>query len=108
MLLAAAVMAALTRVGALVSSVNARALDGALVLPTASIWCTVTDLAPSPLRAKLLPLPVVQWTPASTLYCQVAPASSPLTLTVPTLVMWSLSEVPLSVASVRLGAISTV
>ena len=92
-----------TTLGAALSSVKASALDAALTLPAASVWCTMTDLAPSPASVKLLPLPLVQLTPALVLYCQLAPASSPATLTVPTLVMLS-AAIPLSVASVIVGA----
>ena len=73
------------------------------MLPAASVWRTITDLAPSPLSVKLLPLPVVQLVPPLVLYCHVAPASSPATLTVPTLVMLS-AATPLSLARVMVGA----
>src|SRR6185503_13828219 len=77
-------------------------------LPALSVCRTVTLLAPSPASVKLVPLPAVQFAPPSMLYCQVAPASSPLTFTVPLLVIWSLLELPLSVASARLGALGAV
>ena len=63
----------------------------------------MTDLAPSPLSVKLLPLPASQLMPPLMLYCQVAPASSPLTLTLPLLVMPS-PTTPLSTARLRPGA----
>ena len=46
----------------------------------------------------------LQVLPPLVLYCQVAPASMPETLMVPTLVMPSVALVPLSVASAKLGA----
>ena len=58
---------------------------------------------PSPHRAKLLPLPSTQFAPPSLLYCQLAPAARPLTLTVPSLVMLS-PKMPLSRARLRVGA----
>ena len=63
----------------------------------------MTDLAPSPLKVMLLPLPVVQLVPPLVLYCQVAPASRPATLTEPMLVMLSVA-MPLLVARVIVGA----
>ena len=88
---------------AAVSSVKASAVELVLTLPAASVWRTMTDLAPSPLKVKLLALPVVQLVPALVLYCQVAPASRPETLTMPTFVMLSV-ERPLFVASEAIGA----
>ena len=66
-----------------VSSVNANALEAVLIFPAASVWRTVMDLLPSPVKATLLPLPAVQVLPAFKLYSQVAPLSKPITLTVP-------------------------
>jgi hypothetical protein len=65
-------------------------------LPATSVCLTLTDLAPSPVTAKLVPLPAFQLLP-SVLYCQLEPPSRPVTLTVPTLVMASLLS-PLLVA----------
>ena len=90
-----------------VSSVKASALDARLTLPAASVWRTMTVLAPSPLSVKLLPLPASQLVPPLMLYCQVAPASRPATLTLPLLVMPS-PTVPLSSARLRLGATGAV
>ena len=90
------------------SSVKLKALEFDDTLPAPSVCRTITLLAPSPASVKLAPLPVVQFAPSSMLYCQVAPASSPLTFTVPLLVIWSLSELPLSVASDRPGALGAV
>ena len=91
---------------AVASRVKASALDAALVLPATSVWRTVTDLAPSPLKVTLVPVPVVK-APPFTLYCQLAPASRPVTLTVPTLVLAS-PAVPLSVTRTKVGATGTV
>ncbi len=57
---------------------------------------------------KLLPVPLLQLAPASVLYCQVAPASRPLTATVPTLLTPSLLLLPLSVLSAKVGAAGAV
>ena len=46
----------------------------------------------------------LQLAPPLVLYCQVAPASMPVTLMVPTLVMPSLALMPLSIARAKLGA----
>src|SRR3989339_219349 len=86
--------------------VNAKAVDTALTLPAASVCLTVTDLAPSPVTVKLAPVPAVK-APPFTLYCQLAPASRPVTLTVPTLVMAS-PAVPLSVVRASVGATGAV
>ena len=93
--------------GAVLSRVNANALEAALTLPAASLWRTMTDLAPSPLSVKLLPLPATQLVPPLVLYCQVAPASRPLTLTLPLLVILSLAR-PLLLARLALGAMGGV
>ena len=66
----------------------------------------MTDLAPSPVSVKLLPLPLTQVVPPLLLYCQAAPASRPVTLTLPLLVMPS-PTTPLSTARLRLGAAGT-
>ena len=93
--------------GAVPSRVKVSALEAVLVLPAASVCRTVTDLEPSTDRVTLLLLPGVQFVPESVLYCQVAPSSSPETLTVPTLVRLS-APLPLLAASVGLGAATTV
>ena len=87
-----------------VSSVKDKALLAAPTLPAASVWRTVTDLAPSPLRVKLVPLPASQLPPPLVLYCHVAPFSSPTTLSVPILVMPS---VPITPVSFRLSVGAT-
>ena len=46
----------------------------------------------------------LQVLPPLVLYCQVAPASTPETLTVPTLLMPSLALAPVSVARANVGA----
>ena len=46
----------------------------------------------------------LQLLPPLVLYCQVAPASMPVTLTVPILVMPSLALVPVSAARAKVGA----
>ena len=51
---------------------------------------------------------LLQLLPPLVLYCQLAPASMPETLTVPMLVMPSLALVPLSVASAKVGAAGAV
>ncbi len=51
-----------------------------------------------------MPVPVSQVVPPLMLYCQVAPGSSPLTLTVPLLVMPSVADTPVSTASAAVGA----
>ena len=51
---------------------------------------------------------VLQLVPPLVLYCQVAPVSMPVTLTVPMLVMPSLAMVPLSVARAKVGAAGAV
>src|SRR3989338_8053494 len=90
--------------GAAVSSVNAKASLAAPTLPAASVWRTLTLLAPSPVRVKLLPLPAVQVAPLSMLYCQVAPVSRPVTLTEPLLVILSVAPAPVSATSARVWA----
>ena len=99
---------AIDKLGALAtaSKVKASAVETALTLPAASVCLTVTDLAPSPVTVRLVPVPAVN-APPFTLYCQLAPASSPVTLTVPTLVLAS-PDVPLSVAKARVGAMGAV
>ena len=92
---------------AVVSSVKSSALEFDDALPAASVWRTITLWAPSPLTVKLEPLPAVQFVPPSVLYCQAAPASSPPTLTVPSLVRLS-PELPLSVARDSVGAATCV
>ena len=90
-------------VGAVVSTTSADAMLAAgLMLPAASLCRTCTaPAAKLPCgRLKLVPLPLFQVLPPLLLYCQVAPPSMPVTLTVPTLVMPSLALLPLSVASV--------
>jgi hypothetical protein len=94
--------------GPVVSRVKPKGLEAGDTLPALSVCRTVTLLAPSPASVKLAPLPVVQFVPPSMLYCQAAPASSPLTFTLPLLVILSLLELPLSVASDRLGALAVV
>jgi len=49
-------------------------------------------------------VPFVQLLPPSVMYCQVAPVSSPMMLTVPFVVMLSVADVPVSWARARLGA----
>ena len=83
-----------------------KAPDGAEVFPATSVCRTIAAWAPSPLSAKLVPLPAVQVEPPSVLYSQLAPASSPLTVTVPSLVIPSAA--PLSSASARLGVATVV
>jgi len=94
--------------GPVVSRVKPKGPESGDTLPALSVCRTVTLLAPSPASVKLAPLPVVQFVPPSMLYCQAAPASSPLTFTLPLLVILSLLELPLSVASDRLGALAVV
>ena len=53
---------------------------------------------------KLVPVPGVKLPPLLTLYCQVAPASRPLTFTVPTPVTPSLLLAPVSEAKTGIGA----
>ena len=55
-------------------------------------------------RVKVVPVPFVQFAPLLVLYCQVAPVSMLLTLTVTMLVMLSVADAPESVCSVNLGA----
>ena len=95
-------------VGAVLSSVKDSALDSTLVFPAASAWRTMTDLPPSPLRVKLLPLPLVQLTPLSVLNCQLAPPSRPMTLTTPELVVLSAALLPESLARAKLGEVGSV
>ena len=89
-------------IGAVASSVKLNAPE-VLTLPAASVWRTTTDLAPSPVKAKLLPVPVVQSVPLLVLYSQVAPISMPVTLTTPLLVLLS-PTMPVSPASAKVGA----
>ena len=91
-------------VGAVVSSVNAKVPDTGEVVPVESVCLAITDLAPSPVREKLVPVPVVHVAPPSMLYCQAAPLTRPPTLTVPLLVILSVADVPESEASVSVGA----
>jgi len=49
-------------------------------------------------------VPFVQLLPLSVLYCQVALVSSPVTMTVPLLVMLSVLNLPVSENRVKLGA----
>ena len=91
-------------VARVLSSVKARGVELLPTLPAASVWRTMTDLAPSPVKVKLLPLPVTQVPPPLVLYCQLAPLSRPVTLTVPTLVMASVADKPVSVARSKVGA----
>src|SRR6266568_976873 len=72
---------------ATVSRVKLNAVELPERLPATSVWWTMTDLLPSPARVRLLPLPVVQVEPLSVLYCQLAPHSRTVTLTVTLLVM---------------------
>ncbi len=51
-----------------------------------------------------MPVPATQVAPPSVLYCQVAPGSSPLTVTVPLLVIPSAGDRPVSTASIAAGA----
>ena len=83
--------------GAVASSVKLKASLTVLTLPALSVWRTVTDFAPSPLRAKLLPVNVTQFVPPSSEYSRVDPVSRPETETVPLLVTLSLSLLPVSV-----------
>ena len=53
-------------------------------------------------------MPASQLAPASVEYCQLAPASRPITLTVPLLVMPSLLLLPVSLARARAGATAAV
>ena len=57
---------------------------------------------------KLVPLPFTHVAPALLLYSQVAPASSPVTLTAPTLVMPSVALVPVSSLPMSAGAAGAV
>ena len=86
-----------------VSMVKASVVALAPTLPAVSVWRTVTDLTPSPVKVKLVPVPAIHVVPASVLYFHVAPVSKPLTLTVPTLVMVSVAR-PLLVAKASVGA----
>ena len=97
-------------VAAMVSTVMAAALlDGVAVVLLAKSVCLTwmapaayVALAPSVKLLTLAACAALQVVPPLVLYCQVAPASMPETLTVPTLVMPSLA--PLSVARVKVGA----
>ena len=89
--------------GAVLSSVNSKAADAAPVLPAASVWRTCTDFSPLPVSVRLLPEPVIQLLPPLVLYCQLAPGSSPATLTTPLVVMPSLALEPVSLAKVGTG-----
>ena len=57
---------------------------------------------------KLLPVPALKLAPLSVLNSQVAPASSPLTLTTPWLVMPSEPLLPLSLARAAVSAAGAV
>ncbi|MCY1241718.1 hypothetical protein D9M72_546380 [compost metagenome] len=59
-------------------------------------------------RTKLKPVPATQVVPPSVLYSQVAPASMPVTLMVPSLVMPSVAEAPVSLAKAAPGAATAV
>ena len=76
------------------------------MLPAASVCLTCTELAAKlpGARLKLLPLPVSQVLPPLLLYCQVAPSSRPITVTVPAMLTPSLPLLPLSLASFGVGA----
>ena len=89
-------------VGAVVSRVKLSVVEVAVA--PASVWRTITFLAPSPVRVKLVPVNVVQFVPPSVLYCRVAPDASPNTFTWPLLVMPSVDELPVSATSARVGA----
>ena len=90
-----------------VSSVNANALEAVLKLPAVSVWRTVMDLLPSPVKATLLPLPAVQVLPAFKLYSQVAPLSKPVTLTVPEDVTFCPTLVSLASASAGVATVAS-
>ena len=90
-----------------VSSVNANALEAVLMLPAVSVWRTVMDLLPSPVKATLLPLPAVQVLPAFKLYSQVAPLSKPVTLTVPEDVIFCPALVSLANASAGVATVES-
>ena len=80
-------------------------LPTALVLPAASLcltWTLPAVYVPAG-RLIMLPVPVSQVEPLSRLYCQAAPATKPLTLILPLLVVPSLFELPVSTASAKVG-----
>ena len=87
-----------TRLGVAIvlSKVKANALLFKPTFPAASICRTMTDLLPSPISVKAIPLPVVQFTLLSVLYCHVAFDAKPETFTTPLLVMVSLALMPVS------------
>ncbi len=51
-----------------------------------------------------MPVPAIHVVPPLVLYCQAAPGSSPLKLTVPLLVIPSLADAPVSLTSATTGA----
>ena len=101
-----AARAMLGAAGVLLSMVIAPSWALALVLPARSLWRT--RMLPAlwvPLETpKEVPVPASQLTPPLVEYCQLAPASRPVTLTVVVLVMPSLLLLPVSAARARLGA----
>ena len=86
-----------TGAGVEMSSVKVK--DVVAWLPARSVARTCTALTPT--TGAKLPL---QLCPPSTLYSTTAPASTPVTLSVPTSVMPSLALAPLSVSSATRGA----
>ena len=93
--------------GGVVSNVKAKSAF-AERLPATSVCRTRTDLAPSPVSVRLEPAPVNQLVPPSVEYCHEDPDSSPLTLTVPMLVILSEDDAPVSEASVKTGVATLV
>src|SRR6185437_3391326 len=85
--------------GRVVSSVNVSIEDAGPMFPAMSVWRAITLFAPST-GAKL----AIHAVPPSMEYCTFAPVSTLLSGTVPSLVMRSVTERPMSFASAMLGA----
>src|SRR3569833_4132195 len=90
--------------GAAESSVKVKAAELLEVLPATSVWLTITEWKPSPLKVKLEPVPVCQVLPPSVLYCQDAFVARPVTLKVPSRVSVSEVKLPVSAHSDSVGA----
>ena len=85
--------------GGVVSSVKVNAAEAGPVLPATSVWRTSTAFDPST-GVKL----EVQVVPPSIEYCTVAPVSTLLSASEPSLVILSVDELPVSWASATPGA----
>src|SRR3569833_2242208 len=80
--------------GAAESSVMVKAAELLEVLPATSVWLTITEWTPSPIKVM----------PPSLLYCQAEFVARPVTLMVPSRVSVSVLLLPVSALSVSVGA----